>query len=521
MLTISKKRCADWRLILAVAAYCAALPYLLKFCLYRISPDAIFYIAVAKKYLSAEFSLAVNGYWGPLLSWLLLPLLKLGVQPLLAIRLVVFFSGLCSIIALRLLSGLFLESERIKSLILAVSVPVAWYFAFTFLTPNLLISSILIFYLFFVFHPDYRNKKRYTVFAGLSGALAYFAQGYGFLFFITHFALFNFFCFIKERRQGRPKIVNKFFIGLAVFLLLSGVWISLLSKKYGHFTVCTGARFNHLCFVNPDRAALIEDPMKGLMEPSSANMLNAWEDPSFMRLPEWNAFGSPGNFLYQLKVIFENGLKTLLILLRFSFLSPFIIIGLAVFSIARRRRPEAERCFSLLLAFLSYCGWFLPVLVQERYLILAGLLLLLSGFYLAGVFLENKKLDAVWKTTMLVLLTASFLYLPLSGLKSGFKPAPGVNYVLAERLKAFKLRGNIASNKDWTGSLFLAYQLNLKYLGIPLRNSAGKEMLAELAEHKIDYFFLWADKAADTGYLRGYREITNGELPGLKIFKLK
>lgn len=44
----------------------------------RFSADSTLYLDIAEKYLRGEFDDAVNGYWGPLLSWLLIPFLYLG-----------------------------------------------------------------------------------------------------------------------------------------------------------------------------------------------------------------------------------------------------------------------------------------------------------------------------------------------------------------------------------------------------------------------------------------------------------
>src|SRR3954462_24609 len=39
---------------------------------YADNPDTFQYIAIAKKYLHGDWTNAVNGYWSPLISWLLI-----------------------------------------------------------------------------------------------------------------------------------------------------------------------------------------------------------------------------------------------------------------------------------------------------------------------------------------------------------------------------------------------------------------------------------------------------------------
>ena len=52
--------------------------------LHQLNPDAIAYMRIAGYYANGQTELAVTGYWGPLLSWLMVPLLKVGAPPLVA-----------------------------------------------------------------------------------------------------------------------------------------------------------------------------------------------------------------------------------------------------------------------------------------------------------------------------------------------------------------------------------------------------------------------------------------------------
>ena len=54
----------------------------------QVNPDGVAYVSVARHYGSLELRTAVNGYWSPLLSWLLTPFTWLPVEPLHAARLI-------------------------------------------------------------------------------------------------------------------------------------------------------------------------------------------------------------------------------------------------------------------------------------------------------------------------------------------------------------------------------------------------------------------------------------------------
>ena len=59
----------------------------------RLNTDAIAYMRVAEYWSTGNLDFAVNGYWGPLLSWLMVPFLWLGVETLFAAKLAMLISG--------------------------------------------------------------------------------------------------------------------------------------------------------------------------------------------------------------------------------------------------------------------------------------------------------------------------------------------------------------------------------------------------------------------------------------------
>src|SRR5262249_6329033 len=75
----------------------------------QINPDAVAYIRIAQYYLSGQTDLMISGYWGPLLSWLIIPWLLvfddslLAAHAAMAVSAVVFLFGcFCVLRAVRL-----------------------------------------------------------------------------------------------------------------------------------------------------------------------------------------------------------------------------------------------------------------------------------------------------------------------------------------------------------------------------------------------------------------------------------
>ena len=50
----------------------------------QLNPDGLAYIRIAQYYLNGQTALMISGYWGPLLSWLIVPWLLVFDDPLLA-----------------------------------------------------------------------------------------------------------------------------------------------------------------------------------------------------------------------------------------------------------------------------------------------------------------------------------------------------------------------------------------------------------------------------------------------------
>src|SRR6266571_3286306 len=58
-----------------------------------LNPDGVAYMRIASYYAAGKMDLAVSGYWGPLLSWLLVPWLKAGVTVVVAARIIMALSA--------------------------------------------------------------------------------------------------------------------------------------------------------------------------------------------------------------------------------------------------------------------------------------------------------------------------------------------------------------------------------------------------------------------------------------------
>lgn len=156
----------------------------------RITGDSTLYLSIAEKYVAGDFKNAINGYWGPLLSWLLVPFLYFGATHLFAVNALALIFGILTLTGFRILSYRFKMSEMTRSTLLVTLVPVL-LFVSVIEPMDFLLLCVLVYYLSVVFKSDYSSTLRNGLISGILGAFAYFSKPYGLPFFISHFTLIN------------------------------------------------------------------------------------------------------------------------------------------------------------------------------------------------------------------------------------------------------------------------------------------------------------------------------------------
>jgi hypothetical protein len=389
----------------------------------------------------------------------------------------------------------------IRTCILFSLIPIILYFTFSVITPDLLMVCILIYYLNIIYSPKYSEKSSYALACGLLGALAYFAKSYAFPFFIVHFALFNFLHYFKNI-DNRKKTLKNLFLGFLIFFVISGVWIGAISYKEGEITYSTAAEFNHN-LVGPD---------------SSKGWTIQYLGDSPVHIEPWSPFESWYNFKYQLKLIFTNTIQTINIFTLFSYFSIIILLAyLLIFIKPVKEALKDDRIYPFLTIILFSAGYTL-VLLEERYLWLADILLLLMGGYLINLFFKNKFFTNYKKTLVILIFIGSFLVMPLLFLYGNVNQGKDI-YILANEIeKQHDIYGNIATNDNYNKMIYLSYYLNAEYLGQTKKENIT-ELKKDLNKNNIDFYFVW--NSSDTPLFIPYKEITAGSLNGLKIYSVK
>ncbi|MFA6584030.1 MAG: hypothetical protein WCS77_07025 [Elusimicrobiaceae bacterium] len=524
-----------------LAVYFIAGAALLPFFFWQIDADGISYISIARRYIEGDFGGALNGYWGPLLSWLLAALMAAGIKPLAGAKLIGLVSGGLLLPGLSRLMKMAGVRKTLRAALCYAFIPVSLSYFVNVISPDLLVSVFVVWYLVYLGSDKYENTPVKAVYCGIMAALAFFSKGYALPFFLAHFTLVHLARYLRAPEK-REVLLRRWLAGVMVFFFITAAWIVSVSFKYGPVTFSTTGAYNRN-IVGP---AYKGHPVncEGLFEPKDAKALSVWEDPSQIPTRRWSVFSDEG-FIHQLKLLVKNTGHTLFAFESISVFSVFILAGMLWLAIREiKRGAERPAMFFFLLAIAVYCGGYLLVTVRPRYLYPVYVLLFAGGAGFLEMLFCSGKFKPLVPRCAAVLFVASFLITPAANIAEAF--GSGRQYFSSAGFIAsrYGVEGNIASNSRWMESLYLTYWLNEFYrdktlAGKPLfapRHDSGypkagtrppcykgqlKRLMtydaiyATLKEHGVDYLFVWGEPQFQ---LAQWREITGGSIKDLRIY---
>jgi hypothetical protein len=505
-------------LILSILIYLAFAISLFPRYQYQLNPDGISYISIAQKYLAHNYTDAINGYWGPLISWLMVPFLASGLKPLVAANLLLLIIGLTVVLQSHsLIKTLNINLLLGYATISSISIIVI-YFAFHTITPDLLFVSLSLAFIIKILDSSYTNDRYAGLFIGLTGSGLYFSKSFGLPFFISSFLAVSLILYFRTRNLNeRRRILNNYISGMLIFLIISGFWISLISHKYGQFLIGTAGIYNR-AISEPSSPG---HPMffAGLIDPPNNTAISIWEDVSRLDLKNWGVFDSFKSFIYELKIICKNLLNIL------TFLSDFSLLLIPVLLIASARLLKTGKqfvydniFFLLLIITIMFSGYAL-IAVDPRYIWLSYIILLITGAKLLSILFEK----SLKRKSIRLVITGIFIISALAyPVKSIFHSLDNGKYLieLNNKMTSLNIKGRIASVGDWERSFYLSFHNGWQYYG---RSSDHEESYLEneLKNKMIDYYFVWESNENRLKFLQKYQEISGGRIEGLRIYKLK
>lgn len=492
-------------LFLLLAAYIFAAIWRLPLTRGQLNPDGISYLSIAHRYLAGDFSGALNGHWGPLFSWLLMPLLAVGIEPLLACKIETITTGFGTLLGAWLLSSRYTTIVSVRLATCAALVPIVLHWATSLISPDLLVVCLLTSYAYFISDPA--PSSRSIVWAALFGALTYLAKSYGFVFFLAHFSLLTAVRWWCAEGKERGVVCRHWLIGLAFFCVLSLPWALALSVKYGRPTFGTAAAYN-FGLVGPANAEIgaQKHPMEsaGLLEPPDEGAVSAWDDPSSLHFPPWPLLGQSVAYLSSL---FRHNCALLFDTLQAA--SPLAWV-LVVLPLVIPFLPSFSRRARLLVATVAsaalYAAGYLPLLVESRYIWILVVLLLMLAAGLMDLLAQRFQFARLKAGLLALAISLSFMVAPLRSFPvSGELETQAAKIASALAAQGIDLRGRrIASDDQWAKSLYVTYFVHAHYYGTILPGVPA-EIRQQLDQHRIDTFLVLRHQIAPPAYLEGFR----------------
>lgn len=512
---------------LGAAAYAAAFAVvaLLLLPVFRdgLNPDGVSYLAIARKYLAGDLHAAVNAYWGPLYSWLLMPLLAAGVAPVLAAHLLNVFVGTLAAFALWRLAGALGSTGRTRLLTMGGALPLLLLAAHQSLSPDLLMTAVVLFYLVLLADAGCLGRGRCAVAIGALGGLAYWTKAYGFYFVLAHFLTIVAGDLLWGRWASRRRMVAFYARALAVFAVLSSLWIGALAWNCGRPMIASTGEYNRVLAAPGSRG----HPMLylGFLAPPDRLAVSAWDDPTRFDLRQMQAVATTGGAADRLGVVTGNLRRVVHFLAYFCAASCLVIAAWAGVGVWRRRGGGVPWRPLLVVgaAAAIYPLGYVMVLVTVRYLLFWALLLaVIAGALLPGLLTgRRRQLSAggVVLTAASVALAAGIAVVPLRELKVAADPVPGASSrPSAEALSGLIRPGaTLASNDRWEDSLYLAQRLGARYFG-QRGDLPCSAVPAALARLRVDYYLVWGGAGADTTGLGAMPRVDADRVPGLSIY---
>lgn len=201
------------------------------------NPDASYYYSVGLRVARGELGASIDGMYSPLLSWLFVPFIWLGVDPVVSYRIINSFClAVCSGGAIRLGRMLAIREWGLLCILVLV-VGHGWFYAYFLITSDLLVSALyIVFICRLLSSRDGSQTKSQLALLGLILALIYYAKVIQ--YFISIVVLFIWFGLCTLQKRSLPKrSVTAASVALGVSVIFVCPWIIALSLKYGTFVL--------------------------------------------------------------------------------------------------------------------------------------------------------------------------------------------------------------------------------------------------------------------------------------------
>jgi hypothetical protein len=364
--------------------------------------DTLSYINIAELYASGKFSLAINGCWSPLYSWILAVFLLIGIPSLACCYILNFvFAGIC-VYSLYQMSRKYLHDYRLLGLFNVFSILFFLNQALSVLTPDLLGAAIAFSFINQLLSPGFTQSRTKQIVAGITAGFLFFAKSYNFLFVIALLVVLILIDLL--RRIKIQKRYPAYLVTGLVFMAVSLCWIIPLSIHEGKptFSTAGGYVYKFIHPDNPDHPSALR-----IIPPPFASAYSSWIDPVHqLDSMHWSPFENSRYFNYQMRLI-RNSVSTTFQILDKRFIKSAIMLliaGFALFNIRLRQHLTQHDWTILMAAMIIYPLGYIPLFVIDRYIIVSILLFYFFFFYMLQALMAVMTKKTGWILFMVTIL---------------------------------------------------------------------------------------------------------------------
>lgn len=478
---------------------------LLPFFQFQFNPDAAAYIAIAQHYANGNWSSAFSSYWSPLISWLLVPFVKTGVEPILGFKLISFASAL------------FLSHSAIKlfppfpdrlwlqvAIRLTVFIPCMMH-GLCSNTPDVL-SAALVLYTFQTVQSLWNNPQvsfKQIGLGAMAAAFCYYAKHYN-LYALSAMAAIGL-CvaiFHSTERAAKVALLLKTY---ALFILCCLPWAFISQQLTGDFTFSSAGAFNMSMLQYPTmpQPGSVGDSLLPL--PYHQFIYSSIENPLSYHIPSWSPFTQPNQLLdFGIRVVLKNGYHLVTF---FPLLLALFILTMVWLRYTKQQISTPPAI--LLIALLVYPAGYLLLVVEYRYLMLCEVIATLWLFQMLTQ-INRPKLH----------FTVAFLCILFGLYETITYPHKGQE--LYQWSQQIATKENLAGQKWmsssglWNKSVSMAYFTKSTYADA-LKPEVLKKYESALKQRGINYYLCEQNQL----HLIGINFNIVAELNGLSFIKLQ
>jgi 4-amino-4-deoxy-L-arabinose transferase-like glycosyltransferase len=326
------------------------------------------YFSIAQKYAHGDFRHAINGYWSPLLSWLLVPAVWLHLNLIVAAK---WLNALIAGVLLAIVY-LYLVRRRVDRIVtyatcFILATILAVWVVYEVVTPDLLEALLLVMFAFCLTSFTRCPRQRLAYAIGIVGAGLYYAKGMGFyLALLVILTSAGWEWWSSNARSVRP-VLRHYLPILIIFFGLTLPFIAIISVKYHRPTISNAGTFDWNVYGVHGQGIQPIDSI-GPAAPPNATAVSAWEDPTFLssQTPDWNPLQSRAALSYFGKLVWQNFTAIFSIMQGFGSYLSFAFVLLLI-ACVRRSTYQRDAIIFTGVTLISIAAYIL-IFIDARYL---------------------------------------------------------------------------------------------------------------------------------------------------------